>query len=135
MSTAIWGESKSPSEETYPLLLLKQLLQQMMEQFQAVGTCLALYNESSKQMEMQLHLRLRNATPITSSHGTEIAHQPQKQSILEIQTESACPPGRTADTGLGFSSNATVSAPQAGSSRHPDGQASCKESATFGQSV
>jgi len=84
VSAAIWGESKSPSEETYPLLLLKQLLQQMMEQFQAVGICLALYNESSKQMEMQLHLRLRNATTITSSNGTEIAHQPQKRSTVPL---------------------------------------------------
>ena len=84
MSTAIWGESKSPSEETYPLSLLKQLLRQMMEQFHAVGACLALYNESSRQMEIQLHLRLRNATTLTSSNGTEIAHQSQKHSTVPL---------------------------------------------------
>ena len=31
MSTAIWGESETRSDENYPLSLLKNLLQQMME--------------------------------------------------------------------------------------------------------
>lgn len=86
MSTAIWGESKSPSEETSSSSLMKQLLQQMMEQFHAMGACLALHNESTGQMVIQLHLRLRNATaPInTNAVDNEAVHSPQKHSTIPL---------------------------------------------------
>src|SRR5947207_10705668 len=73
MTTAIWGEPESQSDELHPSLLLKQLLQQMMVQFGATGACIALYDESINRMKIRLHVRVRssNTTPaITRSGGT-----------------------------------------------------------------
>src|SRR5260370_76713 len=73
MSTAIWGEPESQSDEIHPSLLLKQLLQQMMVQFGATGACIALYNESINRMEIRLHVRARGSNttpPVTRSGGT-----------------------------------------------------------------
>ncbi|GAC1382975.1 MAG: hypothetical protein NVS4B7_04900 [Ktedonobacteraceae bacterium] len=77
MSTAIWGESASQSDETYSSSLLKSLLQQMMAQFGAEGACIALYNENICQMEIRLHLRLRNSATTTHRNGAsnEGTHQ------------------------------------------------------------
>src|SRR5579863_4844762 len=63
MSTAIWGESETQSDESYPLSLLKSLLQQMMEQFMAQGACLALYDENIRQMVIRLHIRAKSSGP------------------------------------------------------------------------
>ncbi|MGH2493145.1 MAG: ATP-binding protein [Ktedonobacteraceae bacterium] len=60
MSTAIWGESETQSDESYPLSLLNSLLQQMMEQFMAQGACLALYDENIRQMVIRRHIRAKN---------------------------------------------------------------------------
>jgi signal transduction histidine kinase len=60
MSTAIWGESETQSDESYPLSLLNSLLQQMMEQFTAQGACLALYDENIRQMVIRRHFRAKN---------------------------------------------------------------------------
>ncbi len=73
MSTAIWGEPESQSDELHPSLLLKQLLQQMMVQFGATGACIALYNESINRMEIRLHVRVHSSNttpPVTPSGGT-----------------------------------------------------------------
>src|SRR6266480_4872266 len=73
MTTAIWGEPESQSDELHPSLLLKQLLQQMMMQFGATGACIALYNESINRMEIRLHVRVRSSNttpPVTPSGGT-----------------------------------------------------------------
>lgn len=59
MSTAIWGESETQSDESYPLSLLNSLLQQMMEQFMAQGACLALYDENIRQMVIRRHFRAK----------------------------------------------------------------------------
>ncbi|HEU0000791.1 MAG TPA: ATP-binding protein [Ktedonobacteraceae bacterium] len=61
MSTAIWGESETQSDESYPLSLLNSLLQQMMEQFMAQGACLALYDENIRQMVIRRHIRAKSA--------------------------------------------------------------------------
>lgn len=83
MSTAIWGESESQADETFPSSLLKQLLQQMMGQFSAAGACIALYNESIGQMEIRLHLRVRNSTTAKSRNGggNEPVHQLNRQTV------------------------------------------------------
>ena len=73
MSTAIWGESETQSDENYPLSLLKNLLQQMMEQFTAQGACLALYDENIRQMVIRLHLRTHISSP---SSAANIAYCP-----------------------------------------------------------
>src|SRR5947207_13507296 len=73
MSTAIWGEPESQSDELHPSLLLKQLLQQMMVQFGATGACIALYNESINRMDIRLHVRVRGSNttpPVPPSRGT-----------------------------------------------------------------
>jgi len=57
MSTAIWGERESRADAMYPLSQLKHLLGEMLLHFTATGACIALYNENSGQMEIQLHLR------------------------------------------------------------------------------
>ncbi|HVB74690.1 MAG TPA: ATP-binding protein [Ktedonobacteraceae bacterium] len=63
MSTAIWGESETQSDENYPLSLLKSLLLQMMEQFMTQGACLALYDENIRQMVIRLHNRAQSTSP------------------------------------------------------------------------
>ncbi len=63
MSTAIWGESETQSDDSYPLPLLKNLLQQMMTQFSAQGACLALYDENIRQMVIRLHSQPKGNTP------------------------------------------------------------------------
>lgn len=57
MSNAIWGEPKPTSDEQYPLKLLKGLLQDVLRQVPAYGTCIALYDESINQMVIRLHVR------------------------------------------------------------------------------
>src|SRR5579871_735899 len=63
MSTAIWGESETQSDESYPLSLLNKLLQEMMEQFAAQGACLALYDENIRQMVIRRHFRAKSNPP------------------------------------------------------------------------
>src|SRR5229473_1682167 len=67
MSTAIWGESETQSDESYPLSLLNSLLQQMMEQFMAHGACLALYDENIRQMVIRRHMRAKINSPAPNS--------------------------------------------------------------------
>jgi len=69
MSTAIWGEPDLQPEEFHATALLKQLLVQMIAQFGAAGACIALHNEDIDQMEVRLHLRVRNASA-NSQHST-----------------------------------------------------------------
>ncbi len=57
MSAAIWGEPGPRAGEAYPIPQLKRLLGEMLLHFTASGACLALYNETSGQMEIRLHLR------------------------------------------------------------------------------
>ena len=72
MSTATWGEPEPHTDETYPLSLLKHLLQQMMRQFAADGGCIALFDTGIRQMVVRLHMRLRNAN-LSSLHNGIVA--------------------------------------------------------------
>src|SRR5713101_6252388 len=71
MSTAIWGESETQSDESYPLSLLNSLLQQMMEQFMAQGACLALYDENIRQMVIRRHMRAKINSPTPAPTNIE----------------------------------------------------------------
>src|SRR5579864_9589755 len=72
MSTAIWGESETQSDESYPLSLLNSLLQQMMEQFAAQGACLALYDENIRQMVIRRHFRAKSSTPAPAPEQVDV---------------------------------------------------------------
>lgn len=61
-STSTWGGQESHASNTYPSLLLKNLLKQMMGHFAAQGACIALFDESIGQMRVLAHLRLRSVT-------------------------------------------------------------------------
>ncbi len=73
MSTSTWGEPEPFADETYPPALLKYFLKQMMVQCSADGACMALYDESSNQMKIQAHIRLRHLAqmPDTASLATQ----------------------------------------------------------------
>ncbi|HCF84608.1 MAG TPA: hypothetical protein DEV72_05350, partial [Ktedonobacter sp.] len=66
MSTAIWGEPELQPDQNVPTALLTHLLQQMIGQFACTGACIALYDEQYDQMEIRLHLRLRDAHVATT---------------------------------------------------------------------
>src|SRR5579859_2633218 len=85
MSTATWGELDASAYKMYPANLLKYLLYQMMTQFSANGACLALYNEGKKQMEVQLHVRLRNAAslPLHSGVASEEERISRRRSTID----------------------------------------------------
>jgi signal transduction histidine kinase len=53
------GDLEPRTDETYPSVLLKHLLEQMMSQFAANGACLALLDENSGEMVIRLHIRTR----------------------------------------------------------------------------
>lgn len=79
MSTATWGESDTSTYQMYPANLLKYLLYQMMMQFSANGACLALYNESKQQMQVEVHVRLRTAVPVSvTSPRNSLAHEEER---------------------------------------------------------
>jgi GAF domain-containing protein len=65
MATSTWEGPESRADEAHPSPLLKHLLRQMMAQFAAHGACIALLDEHTDQMRIQLHLRARamNALP------------------------------------------------------------------------
>ncbi|HYT34311.1 MAG TPA: ATP-binding protein [Ktedonobacteraceae bacterium] len=66
MSTAIWGEQESQPDQHVSMPLLKHLLLQMMGQFGCTGAVIALHDEKIEQMEVRLHLRLRNNSSMIS---------------------------------------------------------------------
>src|SRR5215472_12080339 len=67
MSTSTWGEPEPFADEMYPPALLKLFLKQMMAQFGGDGACMALYDESSNQMRIQAHVRLRKYSQLLDS--------------------------------------------------------------------
>ncbi|HLJ32143.1 MAG TPA: ATP-binding protein [Ktedonobacteraceae bacterium] len=100
MSTAIWGELDASAHKMYPTNLLKSLLYQMMMQFSANGACLALYNESKQQMEVQLHVRLRSASasPLHSGSASEEERVSRRRATIDLnpveQSPSPSPKGK-----------------------------------------
>lgn len=71
MSTSTWDGPQSHTDEVYPTALLKYLLKHMMTNFVAQGASIALFDEASQQMQIQLHVRSRSAASIENrSTGT-----------------------------------------------------------------
>ncbi len=66
MSVSSWEEPQSYIDEVYPSALLKYLLKDMMTHFVAQGACIALLDEISQQMRIQLHVRSRSAANIVN---------------------------------------------------------------------
>src|SRR5712691_8685774 len=95
MSTAIWGESETQSDESYPLSLLNSLLQQMMEQFTAQGACLALYDENIRQMVIRRHFRAKFNKPAPAQ--------------MDIENIATIPMNRRKAPAPGFTNEATSS--------------------------
>ncbi|GCE10485.1 sensor histidine kinase [Tengunoibacter tsumagoiensis] len=60
MSISTWRGPESNADDMYPLALLRSLLKQMMVEFGAQGSCIALYDESIGQMRIHTHVRLVN---------------------------------------------------------------------------
>lgn len=71
MPDAIWGNPEPRTDEVYPLVLLKHLSQEMMTQFVANGACLALLDENSGKMVIQLHVRARGTDPISALNSRD----------------------------------------------------------------
>ncbi|GAC1634056.1 MAG: hypothetical protein NVS4B11_35770 [Ktedonobacteraceae bacterium] len=62
MSASTWDGPQLYIDEVYPPALLKHLLKHMMTHFAAQGACIALFDETSQQMRIRLHVRSRTAT-------------------------------------------------------------------------
>ncbi len=107
MSTATWGESEFKASEKYSPSLLRQLLQQMIAQFDTAAGCIALFNESKGQMEICLHLRVaknaaqaapsQNGMPAESSATSRrlatvpLASDPASSAIERVKLSNSAP--------------------------------------------
>ena len=60
MSASTWDSPQLYIDEVYPPTLLKHLLKHMMTHFAAQGACIALLDDTSQQMRIRLHVRLRS---------------------------------------------------------------------------
>ncbi|GAC1356288.1 MAG: hypothetical protein NVSMB38_37670 [Ktedonobacteraceae bacterium] len=60
MFASTWDGPQLYIDEVYPPALLKYLLKHMMTHFVAQGACIALFDESSQQMRVRLHVRSRS---------------------------------------------------------------------------
>ncbi len=61
MSASTWDGPQLYIDEVYPPALLKHLLKHMMTHFVAQGACIALFDETSQQMRVRLHVRARSS--------------------------------------------------------------------------
>lgn len=66
MSASTWDGPQLYIDEVYPPALLKHLLKHMMTHFAAQGACIALFDETSQQMRIRLHVRSRTAANMIS---------------------------------------------------------------------
>ena len=82
MPDATWRNPEPRTDVAYLLVLLKHLLQQMMTQFAANGACLALLDESTGKMVIQLHVRARGTDPTSTLN----ARDPGAKSLLNRRT-------------------------------------------------
>ncbi len=88
MSTAIWGESETQSDESYPLSLLNSLLQQMQQQFTAQGACLALYDDNIRQMVIRRHFRAKSNQPAPAQMDNDGTNHRRAPGITNTATSS-----------------------------------------------
>ena len=100
MSTAIWGEQELQPDQDVTTPLLKHLLVQMMAQFGCTGACIALHDEKIDQMEVRLHLRLRNSNSIATGPGhiggnTDSVHARDRHITVNLADPSSSAIGRS----------------------------------------
>ncbi len=74
MSASTWDGPQFYIDDAYPTALLKYLLKHMMTQFTAQGACIALFDEASQQMRVRLHVRVRSASNMVTTHTTGAPH-------------------------------------------------------------
>src|SRR5207244_1786575 len=74
------------ADEAYSPALLRQLLQQMMGQFAAGGACIALFDASTDQMVIRMHVRARgsNATPAHAGMEPERIHSAGRRTTIQL---------------------------------------------------
>src|SRR6266704_1285868 len=82
MPNATWGDPEPRADEAYSPALLRQFLQQMMGQFTASGVCIALFDESTGQMVIRMHVRARGTNSAPAHAGTE----PERINIASRRT-------------------------------------------------
>src|SRR5258708_37984270 len=71
MPNATWGDPEPRADEAYSPALVRQLLQQIMGQCTASGVCIALFDESTSQMVLRMHVRARGTNSAPAHTGTE----------------------------------------------------------------
>ena len=74
MSASTWDGPQFYIDDAYPTALLKYMLKHMMTHFAAQGACIALFDDTSQQMRVRLHVRFRPAASMTHTHATNIPH-------------------------------------------------------------
>lgn len=88
MSASTWDGPQLYIEEVYPHALLKHVLKLMMTQFTAQGACIALFDETSQQMRIRMHVRLRtSSTPMRGISGI--------RRTVRLEQDIPTPPGQT----------------------------------------
>ena len=93
MSASTWDGPQLYIDEVYPPTLLKHLLKNMMTDFSAQGACIALFDETSQQMRVRLHVRSRVAANMVPANmvpirGNSVLH-PRRTVRLEQDTPSS----------------------------------------------
>jgi len=69
MSASTWDSPQLYIDDVYPPALLKYLLKHMMTHFAAQGACIALFDETSQQMRVRLHVRSRSSANLVPTRG------------------------------------------------------------------
>ncbi len=69
MSASTWDGPQLFIDEMYPPTLLKHVLKHMMTHFSAQGACIALFDETSQQMRVRLHVRSRVSANTVSARS------------------------------------------------------------------
>ena len=84
MSASTW-DGPLYIDEAYPPTLLKHVLKHMMTHFSAQGACIALFDETSQQMRVRLHVRSRAAAHMVPIRGNSVL-RPRRTVRLEQDT-------------------------------------------------
>ena len=88
MSASTWDGPQLYIDEVYPPTLLKHVLKHMMTHFSAQGACIALFDETSQQMRVRLHVRSRVSANMVPVRGMS-AIRPHRTVRLEQDTPSS----------------------------------------------
>jgi len=89
MSTSTWDGTQSHTDEMYPTALLKYILKHMMTHFVAQGASIAVFDEASQQMKIQLHVRSRSTASMGNRNTGSL--RPRRTVHLEQDMPSPLP--------------------------------------------